>query len=79
MHSAIRPLIYFIAFHQLPSASLCPGAQHTGTKGEDVIYWRFTEWVWRFADLHFFVLLASFAPFYSMVSTLSLKFQILET
>ncbi|WMV58479.1 hypothetical protein MTR67_051864 [Solanum verrucosum] len=25
MHSAIHPLVYFITFHHLSSASLCPG------------------------------------------------------
>ncbi|WMV45386.1 hypothetical protein MTR67_038771 [Solanum verrucosum] len=25
MHSAIHPLVYFVAFHQLPSTSFCPG------------------------------------------------------
>ncbi|WMV45981.1 hypothetical protein MTR67_039366, partial [Solanum verrucosum] len=54
-------------------------AQHTGRKGEYVINWRFAEWVRRFPNLHFFVLLASFAPFYSIVSMLSLKQQIPKT
>ncbi|KAG5631518.1 hypothetical protein H5410_003235 [Solanum commersonii] len=47
-------------------------AQHTGTKGEYVIYW-------QFADLHFFILLASFSHFCSIMSMLSLKLQIPKT
>ncbi|KAG5612205.1 hypothetical protein H5410_023486 [Solanum commersonii] len=35
-------------------------AQHTGTKGEDMTFWRFTEWVRRTSDLYFFVLSAAF-------------------
>uniref|UniRef100_M1DA98 Uncharacterized protein n=1 Tax=Solanum tuberosum TaxID=4113 RepID=M1DA98_SOLTU len=63
MHSAIHPLVYFVAFRQLPSASLYPGAQHTGIKGEYAICWRFAKCVRRFADLRFFVLSTSFCSF----------------
>uniref|UniRef100_M1E1A2 Uncharacterized protein n=1 Tax=Solanum tuberosum TaxID=4113 RepID=M1E1A2_SOLTU len=38
-------------------------AQHTGTKGEDKTFWRFTEWVRQFSDLHLFVLSAAFVLF----------------
>ncbi|KAG5580502.1 hypothetical protein H5410_051129 [Solanum commersonii] len=36
---------------------------HTRTKGEDKTFWRLTEWVRRFSDLHFFILVAVFVPF----------------
>ncbi|KAG5572239.1 hypothetical protein H5410_062005 [Solanum commersonii] len=39
-------------------------AQHTGTKGEDKTFWHLAEWVRRFSDLHLFVLLAAFVPFF---------------
>ncbi|WMV30260.1 hypothetical protein MTR67_023645, partial [Solanum verrucosum] len=32
-------------------------APHTRAKGENVIYWRLAEWIWRLADLPFFILL----------------------
>ncbi|KAG5610343.1 hypothetical protein H5410_021624 [Solanum commersonii] len=54
-------------------------AQHTGTKGKYVICWRFPEWVRRFVHLHFFILLASFSPFCSIMSMVFLKLQIPET
>jgi len=72
--STIRRLLLFTA-----DLLLSFWAQHIGTKGEYVIYWRFAEWVRRFADLHFFVLLVSFASFCLIVSMLSLKLQIPET
>ncbi|KAG5614338.1 hypothetical protein H5410_014162 [Solanum commersonii] len=49
----------FIAVLLYPLAS----AQHTGIKGEDKTFWRLAEWVWRFSNLHFFDLLATFVPF----------------
>uniref|UniRef100_M1D842 Uncharacterized protein n=1 Tax=Solanum tuberosum TaxID=4113 RepID=M1D842_SOLTU len=64
----VRRLLLFIA-----DLLLSFRAQHTGTKGEYAIYWRFAEWVRRFAYFHFFVLLASFALFCLIVPTLSLK------
>ncbi|KAG5599279.1 hypothetical protein H5410_030649, partial [Solanum commersonii] len=40
------------------------GDIHTGTKGEGKTFWRLAEWVWRFSDLNFFVLSATFVPFF---------------
>ncbi|WMV37512.1 hypothetical protein MTR67_030897 [Solanum verrucosum] len=56
--SATRRLLFFTA-----DLILSFRAQHTGTKGEDKTFWRLTEWVRRFLDLHFFVLSAAFVPF----------------
>ncbi|KAG5631692.1 hypothetical protein H5410_003409, partial [Solanum commersonii] len=38
-------------------------AQHASTKGEDKTFSRLAQWIRRFSDLHFFVLLAAFVPF----------------
>ncbi|WMV45880.1 hypothetical protein MTR67_039265 [Solanum verrucosum] len=61
--SAIRQLLLFTA-----DLLLSFNAQHTRTKGKYAIYWRFAEWLRRFADLQFFVHLASFAHFSSIMS-----------
>ncbi|KAG5594276.1 hypothetical protein H5410_035508 [Solanum commersonii] len=55
-----RCVNYFLFFAAL---ILSFWAQHTGTKGEYAICWRFAEPIRRFADLHFFVLSASFCSF----------------
>ncbi|WMV46830.1 hypothetical protein MTR67_040215 [Solanum verrucosum] len=73
-HSAIHRLLLFTA-----DLLISFRAWHTGIKGEYAIYWRFFEWVRRFADLHFFVLLASFALFCLIVSMLPLELQAPKT
>ncbi|KAG5586105.1 hypothetical protein H5410_046539, partial [Solanum commersonii] len=52
-----------LSFNIVMFGSLGDIAQHTGTKGEDKIFWQLTEWVRRFSDLHFFILSAAFVPF----------------
>ncbi|KAG5606219.1 hypothetical protein H5410_027711 [Solanum commersonii] len=67
MHSAIRPLVYFVALHHLPSASFCPGSMG------DVVMLRGVAR--RYADCSFSPLICSIP---SGLSTLEQKVNIVQ-